>query len=199
MLFRSSKGVKTLVVANGAYGDRAAKILERLGRPHVKIDKGDSAAPSLEDVTTMLDADGTISHVWMIHCETTSGVVNPIHEVAEAVKERNRSFMVDAMSSFGALPVNMGGAGMDVMVSSSNKCIEGVPGFWFENKCGAKPNPRAALKQAQAAAKADQIVAVRIRDDRQDPFFVLPADDFYTLIGAWFDWQNGVSPFENER
>jgi hypothetical protein len=77
--------------------------------------------------------------------------------------------------------------------------VEGVPGFWFENKCGAKPNPRAALKQAQAAAKADQIVAVRIRDDRQDPFFVLPADDFYTLIGAWFDWQNGVSPFENER
>ena len=129
--FCPSKGVKTLVVANGAYGDRAAKILERLGRPHVKIDKGDSAAPSLEDVTTMLDADGTISHVWMIHCETTSGIVNPIHEVAEAVKERNRTFMVDAMSSFGALPVNMGGAGMDVMVSSSNKCIEGVPGFSY--------------------------------------------------------------------
>ena len=122
---------KTLVVANGAYGDRAAAILARLGRPVTKIDKGDSAAPSLEDVTTMLDADGTISHVWMIHCETTSGVVNPIHEVAEAVKERNRSFMVDAMSSFGALPVNMGGAGMDVMVSSSNKCIEGVPGFSY--------------------------------------------------------------------
>lgn len=129
--FCPSKGVKTLVVANGAYGDRAAKILERLGRPHVKIDKGDSAAPSLEDVTTMLDADGTISHVWMIHCETTSGIVNPIHEVAEAVKERNRTFMVDAMSSFGALPLNMGGAGMDVMVSSSNKCIEGVPGFSY--------------------------------------------------------------------
>ncbi|MBM3520037.1 MAG: 2-aminoethylphosphonate--pyruvate transaminase [Alphaproteobacteria bacterium] len=129
--FCPSKSVKTLVVANGAYGDRAAKILERLGRPHVKIDKGDSAAPSLEDVTTMLDADGTISHVWMIHCETTSGIVNPIHEVAEAVKERNRTFMVDAMSSFGALPLNMGGAGMDVMVSSSNKCIEGVPGFSY--------------------------------------------------------------------
>ena len=70
--------------------------------------------------------------------------------------------------------------------------VEGVPGFWFENKCGAKPNPRAALKQAQAAAKADQIVAVRIRDDRQDPFFVLPAEDFYTMLEAWFDLQEWV-------
>ena len=84
--FCPSKGVKTLVVANGAYGDRAAKILERLGRPHVKIDKGDSAAPSVEDVTRALDADPSISHVWIIHCETTSGVVNPIEDVARAVK-----------------------------------------------------------------------------------------------------------------
>jgi hypothetical protein len=67
--------------------------------------------------------------------------------------------------------------------------VEGVPGFWFENKQGAKPNPRAALKQAQAAAAMDQIVAVRIRDDRQEPFFVLPADDFYTMLEAWFDHQ----------
>jgi len=77
--------------------------------------------------------------------------------------------------------------------------VDGLPGFWFENKQGAKPNPRAALKQAQAAAFADQIVAVRIRDDRQDPFFVLPAKDFYTLLSGWFDWLDGVSPFEGER
>ena len=121
---------KTLVVANGAYGDRAAKILEKLGRPVIKIDKGDSAAPTVEDITSALEHDAAITHVWMIHCETTSGILNPIQDVARAVKERGRVFMVDAMSSFGALPLDMMD-GMDVMVSSSNKCIEGVPGFSY--------------------------------------------------------------------
>ena len=121
---------KTLVIANGAYGDRAAAILARLGRPVAKIDKGDSAAPSAEEVAAALDADATISHVWVIHCETTSGIVNPIAEIAHAAKARGKLVMVDAMSSFGALPLDMKD-GYDVMVSSSNKCIEGVPGFSY--------------------------------------------------------------------
>ena len=121
----------TLVVANGAYGDRAAQILERIGRPYVKIDKGDSTAPTVDDVATMLDADKSISHVWIIHCETTSGIVNPIADIAAAVKQRGRVFMLDAMSSFGAIALDMAATNMDVMVSSSNKCIEGVPGFSY--------------------------------------------------------------------
>jgi 2-aminoethylphosphonate-pyruvate transaminase len=121
---------KTLVVANGAYGDRAAKILEKIGRAVVKIDKGDSAAPSAEEIAARLEEDASISHVWVIHCETTSGIVNPITEIAKVVKERDKVFMVDAMSSFGALPLDMMD-GIDVMVSSSNKCIEGVPGFSY--------------------------------------------------------------------
>jgi 2-aminoethylphosphonate-pyruvate transaminase len=129
--FCPARDKKTLVVANGAYGDRAVKILERIGRPVVKIDKGDSAAPSVADVVAALDGDWTISHVWMIHCETTSGIVNPIADIAQVVKARGLFFMVDAMSSFGALPLDMEATGMDVMVSSSNKCIEGVPGFSY--------------------------------------------------------------------
>ena len=121
---------KTLVVANGAYGDRAAAILTRLGRPVVKIDKGDSAAPNADEVAARLDADPMISHVWVIHCETTSGIVNPIAQIARVVKARGKVYMVDAMSSFGALALNMMD-GLDVMVSSSNKCIEGVPGFSY--------------------------------------------------------------------
>ena len=121
---------KTLVVANGAYGDRAVSILEKIGRPVVKIDKGDSTAPTVEEVEAQLDEDPGIAQVWIIHCETTSGIVNPIHEMAKAVKAKGRVFMVDAMSSFGALPLDMM-AGIDVMVSSSNKCIEGVPGFSY--------------------------------------------------------------------
>jgi 2-aminoethylphosphonate-pyruvate transaminase len=122
---------KTLVVANGAYGDRAADILSRIDRPFIKIDKGDSAAPTAEDVSTMLDADPSISHVWLVHCETTSGIVNPIVDISAVCKARGKTIMVDAMSSFGALPLDMGTSRMDVMVSSSNKCIEGVPGFSY--------------------------------------------------------------------
>jgi 2-aminoethylphosphonate-pyruvate transaminase len=122
---------KTLIVANGAYGDRAANILERIGRPYFKIDKGDSAVPTVEEVVTMLDADKSISHVWMVHCETTSGIVNPIEEIGHTVKLHDKVFMVDAMSSFGALPIDMAASNIDVMVSSSNKCLEGVPGFSY--------------------------------------------------------------------
>ena len=126
-----SKKKKTLVIANGNYGDRAATILETLGRPVVKIDKGDSVAPTVEDVTAALDGDADITHVWIIHCETTSGIVNPIEAIGKAVKERGKVYMVDAMSSFGALPLDVVHDGIDVMVSSSNKCIEGVPGFSY--------------------------------------------------------------------
>ena len=126
-----SKRKKTLVVANGAYGNRAVQILERIGRHVAKIDKGDSKSPTAAEVAAALDADRSISHVWIIHCETTSGIVNPIVEIAREVKSRERVFMVDAMSSFGALPLHMVNDGIDVMVSSSNKCIEGIPGFSY--------------------------------------------------------------------
>ncbi len=129
--FAPKNTTKTLVIANGAYGDRAAQILERLGRPFLKIDKGDSAAPAVGDVEPLLAADKNISHVWMIHCETTSGIINPISDIARVTKDKGRIFMVDAMSSFGALPIDMTRDKIDVMVSSSNKCIEGVPGFSY--------------------------------------------------------------------
>ncbi len=122
---------KTLVLANGVYGERAAAILKRIRRRHLKIDKGESAAIVPRDVATLLDADPAISHVWIVHCETTSGIVNPLEEIAAVVKDRNRVFMVDANSSFGALPIHMESSGIGVMVSSANKCIEGVPGFSY--------------------------------------------------------------------
>ena len=69
--------------------------------------------------------------MFLVHCETTSGIVNPLIDIARAVKSRGRVLMVDAMSSFGALPIDMAGDKIDVLVSSSNKCIEGVPGFAY--------------------------------------------------------------------
>jgi 2-aminoethylphosphonate-pyruvate transaminase len=129
--FCPSKRYKTLVVCNGAYGERAAKILNRLGRPVVTLDKGDSEAPSPEEIVSVLNADRTISHLWIVHCETTSGIVNPIADICKAISGRALTVMVDAMSSFGAIPIDMAQSNIDVMVSSSNKCIEGVPGFSY--------------------------------------------------------------------
>jgi 2-aminoethylphosphonate-pyruvate transaminase len=129
--FCPSKRYKTLVVCNGAYGERAAKILNRLGRPVVTLDKGDSEAPTPEEIVSALNVDRTISHLWLVHCETTSGIVNPIQAICKAVEGRALTIMVDAMSSFGAIPIDMSGWNIDVMVSSSNKCIEGVPGFSY--------------------------------------------------------------------
>ncbi|MGE0005568.1 MAG: 2-aminoethylphosphonate--pyruvate transaminase [Parvibaculaceae bacterium] len=129
--FCPSKRYKTLVVCNGAYGERAAKILNRLGRPVVTLDKGDSEAPSPDEIVSVLNADRTISHLWIVHCETTSGIVNPIAAICKAVAGRALTVMVDAMSSFGVIPIDMAGSNIDVMVSSSNKCIEGVPGFSY--------------------------------------------------------------------
>jgi 2-aminoethylphosphonate-pyruvate transaminase len=126
-----SKRKKTLVVSNGAYGERAAQILDKLGRHNLKISLGDTTQVVPEHFISTLEEDRFISHVWLIHCETTSGIVNPLRELAQAVKQRGRIFMVDAMSSFGALEINMLRDDIDVLVSSSNKCIEGIPGFSY--------------------------------------------------------------------
>ena len=122
---------KSLVVVNGAYGERCVKILDRLGRPQISLDVGDSQAPSPEEVGKRIDSDPKIATVFVVHCETTSGIVNPLPELAAAVKSRGKLLIVDAMSSFGAIPLDMAAMNIDVMVSSSNKCIEGVPGFGY--------------------------------------------------------------------
>ena len=82
-------------------------------------------------VAAALDDDPAITHVAAVHCETTSGVLNPVAEIGAALAERGRVFLVDAMSSFGAVPLDLAAAGIHFLVSSANKCIEGVPGFGF--------------------------------------------------------------------
>ncbi|TLF52637.1 2-aminoethylphosphonate--pyruvate transaminase [Halomonas urmiana] len=122
---------KALVLANGAYGQRAAKILGYLGREHLVLDKGDYLPPRGEEVAALLDADPEITDVFLVHCETSSGILNPLAEIAEVVKARGKGLIVDAMSSFGAVPLSVEAVPFDVLVSSANKCLEGVPGFGF--------------------------------------------------------------------
>ena len=129
--FCPGRGRKTLVLINGSYGERAAQIFEHIKRPYTVIDQGDTRPIQPDEVAQHLDADPDIQVVLAVHCETTSGIVNPLSEIARVVKARGRTLIVDAMSSFGALPIDMAADKIDVMISSSNKCIEGVPGFSY--------------------------------------------------------------------
>ncbi|MCB2117256.1 MAG: 2-aminoethylphosphonate--pyruvate transaminase [Rhodobacteraceae bacterium] len=122
---------KVLVLANGAYGLRAAETMKYLARGYTLIDKGDYMPPRGDEVAAALDADPDITHVIAIHCETSSGILNPVAEISEAVYAAGRKLLIDSMSAFGALPLNVNEIRYEAMVSSANKCIEGVPGFGF--------------------------------------------------------------------
>ncbi len=122
---------KPLVLANGAYGQRIATTLRYLGRAHAVLDKGDYLPPRGDEVARLLAADPAITHVIAVHCETSSGILNPVEEIAAATANAGRALLVDAMSSFGAVPLDLAATGCEAFVSSANKCIEGVPGFGF--------------------------------------------------------------------
>ncbi|WP_120502106.1 2-aminoethylphosphonate--pyruvate transaminase [Roseovarius sp. EL26] len=122
---------KALVLANGAYGQRTAKTMEYLGRAHVVLDKGDYLPPRGDEVAQILADDPAITHVIAIHCETSSGILNPVEEISEVTYAAGRKLLVDSMSAFGAVELKPSEMRYEAMVSSANKCIEGVPGFGF--------------------------------------------------------------------
>lgn len=122
---------KALVLVNGAYGQRIVQILGYLGRACWMIDKGDYLPPRGPEVAAALDADPAISHVVLVHCETSSGILNPLQEIAEVVAAKGRKLLIDSMSAFGALDLKPEEVPFTAMVSSANKCIQGVPGFGF--------------------------------------------------------------------
>lgn len=122
---------KVLVLANGAYGLRAAETLRVMGRAFTLIDKGDYLPPRASEVAAALADDLAITHVLAIHCETSSGILNPVAEISEATYAAGRKLLIDSMSAFGAIPLEPAQIRYEAMVSSANKCIEGVPGFGF--------------------------------------------------------------------
>ena len=122
---------KTLVLMNGAYGKRAANILARMGRETVLLDMGDYLPPEPQEVARLLAEDADITHVVLIQCETSSGILNPLEEIAEVVAKAGCELIIDSMSAFGALPIDANTLPFAALVSSANKCFEGVPGFGF--------------------------------------------------------------------
>jgi 2-aminoethylphosphonate-pyruvate transaminase len=122
---------KLLALVNGAYGERIMTMAMRHKIPVVPIRCAENETPDPAALRRALQADSGITHVVAVHCETTTGVLNPIEALGRVARKAGRAFIVDAMSSFGAIPVDLEAAGIDFLISSANKCIEGVPGFAF--------------------------------------------------------------------
>ena len=122
---------KVAVLANGAYGERIVLMLQHLNIDHLVLRTPEHMPNDPIVLDKALATDKTISHVAIVHCETTTGILNPITNVGRVVRRHQRAFIVDAMSSFAAIPIDFAAAGVDFLISSANKCIEGVPGFCF--------------------------------------------------------------------
>jgi len=126
-----SKEDKALVLINGAYGTRMAKILDYAGRAYDVLETPEDMPPGLDDLDAALKKDAALTHVLAVYCETTSGILNPIEDIARITADNGRALIIDAMSAFGALPLDAKNITFDAMMASSNKCLEGVPGMGF--------------------------------------------------------------------
>lgn len=120
-----------LICSNGAYGLRMTDIASHAGLRFTHYAEAFDRCPDPVRVRAYLESDPSITHVSMVHCETTSGILNNIAAVGAVVKSLGRTFIVDAMSSFGGIDIDVPGIGADFLISSANKCIQGVPGFSF--------------------------------------------------------------------
>ena len=122
---------RLLIVTNGAYGERMVQMADVLRLNHIVYALSEIEAPEPARVATILRENPDITHIAMVHCETTTGMLNPLTEIARIVKASGKVFIVDAMSSFGGIPMDANELDIDFLISSSNKCIQGVPGFAF--------------------------------------------------------------------
>ncbi|HEX4766168.1 MAG TPA: 2-aminoethylphosphonate--pyruvate transaminase [Lichenihabitans sp.] len=122
---------KVLVLINGAYGARAKRILEIARRAVVVHETPEDTPPDLAAIERILKRQKSITHVFAVHCETTSGIRNPIEAIAAVAARCGKRLLIDAMSAFGALALDAGLVPFDAIAASSNKCIQGVPGLGF--------------------------------------------------------------------
>lgn len=134
---------KLLILVNGAYGKRMVRMCGYLGREHVVVECAEDQMVDVLALDKALTADTDVTHVAVVHCETTTGIINPLQDVADVVASHCRGLLVDAMSSFGAIPVDARRLCFDALAASANKCLQGVPGVAF---CIAR---RDALQRAE--------------------------------------------------
>ncbi|MBA9028025.1 2-aminoethylphosphonate--pyruvate transaminase [Peribacillus huizhouensis] len=122
---------KVLIITNGAYGERVIKMAQYIGLNFSQYSVAYNEYPNEAEIREILEEDQEITHIVMVHCETTTGILNPIEMIASLSKEYGKTLIIDAMSSFGGIEINVPKLGIDYLISSANKCIQGVPGFGF--------------------------------------------------------------------
>jgi 2-aminoethylphosphonate-pyruvate transaminase len=131
MMTAMSEQDKPLLITNGAYGERIVKMAEAIGMTFSKYSVEYDEVPKEEEIRRILESDREITHIVMVHCETTTGILNPLEMISNVSKEYGKTLIIDAMSSFGGMPINVPELEIDYLISSANKCIQGVPGFGF--------------------------------------------------------------------
>ncbi|OGT62367.1 MAG: 2-aminoethylphosphonate--pyruvate transaminase [Gammaproteobacteria bacterium RIFCSPHIGHO2_12_FULL_43_28] len=122
---------QVLILQNGVYGKRMGEMAKILELPHLTYEVAEDKSYDVDALEALLKQHPSITHIAMVHCETTTGLLNDLEPVAKLAKNCNKYFIVDAMSSFGGIPIDMAALNIDFLVSSANKCIQGVPGFSF--------------------------------------------------------------------
>jgi len=122
---------KVAVLTNGAYGDRTIQMLKHARIAHAVLRTAEDQPADPAALEALLAVDTGVTHVAVVHCETTTGILNPIEALGRACRKHGKINIVDAMSSFGAIPIDLEACGIDYLISSANKCVEGVPGFSF--------------------------------------------------------------------
>ena len=126
----TSKDSKILILINGAYGQRMKKMCTYLNRDFIEYEVAEHEVHELVKIEELID-NNDLTHVFTVYCETTSGILNPIEDIAKLVESKKLSLFIDAMSAFGALPLSAKNVSFDAVAASSNKCLEGVPGVGF--------------------------------------------------------------------
>jgi 2-aminoethylphosphonate-pyruvate transaminase len=122
---------KVLILVNGAYGKRIVKMCDYYKRHYIVQETPEDVPVDAVQLDKTLAANADITHVVVVYCETTSGILNPLKKVSDVVANHKRGLLIDAMSAFGALPLDTKEITFDAVVASSNKCLEGAPGLGF--------------------------------------------------------------------
>jgi len=127
----TTKDAKILILINGAYGHRIKKMCSYLNRNCIIYEVAEHEQHNINEIEKIINLNKSLTHVFAVYCETTSGILNPIQEIANLVEKKNLSLFIDAMSAFGALPLSSKNIKFDAVAASANKCLEGVPGVGF--------------------------------------------------------------------
>ncbi len=156
------KNSKILILINGAYGHRMKKMCNYLNRNFIDYEVAEDKTHDLNEIEKIIDSNTDLTHVFVVYCETTSGILNPIQEIADLIQRKNLSLFIDAMSAFGALPLSCKKLKFDAVAASSNKCLDvGTVNIWEVPGYRIEMSPFGGIKDSGLGYKEGVIEAMK--------------------------------------